>query len=107
MDDPQAADQAPALSLHGLHDADAPDGTGATPGVPPLRLVMHPAGLAIEHVGDSVADRRAPDQFTVEAIEQDPRRLDMHRMAHRQYTADAGFNQPRRNGAKHRGLPDG
>ncbi|KFB68560.1 MAG: hypothetical protein CAPSK01_001956 [Candidatus Accumulibacter vicinus] len=42
-----------------------------------------------------MADGGAAGQFAVEAVEEDPRRLDMHGVPHRKHAADAGLDQAR------------
>ena len=62
---------------------------------------------ALAGLGDGMADGGAADQLAVEAVEQEPRGLDMHRVAHGQHAADARLDQPRGHGAEHGGLADG
>ena len=61
-----------------------------------------PAGL-----GNGMADGGATGELAVEAVQQEPRGLDMNRMAHGQHAADARLDQPRGHGAKDGGLADG
>jgi len=54
-----------------------------------------------------MADRSTADELAVEAVEQEPRGLDVHGVAHREHAPHARLNQPRGDRAENIRLPQG
>ncbi len=85
--------QEPIVQLDG-----APTGTGFDP-------ASRSGQQRLPGFGDGLADRGAADKLAIEAVEQQPRGLDVDGMAHREHAAHARLDQARCDGAEDGGFP--